>query len=91
MSVILELSAETESKLHEEARKRGLDAAGYARLLIERLLMPSEAEAEEVARLAAIDAALGAFATVPYSSDDLAREKQLERDREEAEYEKQFA
>jgi Uri superfamily endonuclease len=48
-------------------------------------------EGEELARLTAIDAALGAFACVPFSSDDLAQEKQRECDREEANHEKRFA
>jgi hypothetical protein len=91
MSITIEMDPEMEVKLREEAGKRGLEPVEYVRLLLERLLLPSEAEAEEAARLAAVDAALGALASVPFSSDDLAREKQMEIDREENRHRERFS
>jgi hypothetical protein len=90
MSLTIEMPQELENKIQIEAEKRGLRPAEYARLLLERLLTPTEAEAEEAGRLAAIDAALGALADVPFSSEDLAREKQKEIDREEARHRERF-
>jgi hypothetical protein len=90
MSLTIEMPPELESKIQMEAQKRGLRAAEYARLLLERLLTPTEAEAEEAARLAAIDTALGALADVPFSSEDLSREKQEEIDREQARHRERF-
>jgi hypothetical protein len=51
------------------------------------ILDDSDAAAElpktEAERLAAIDAAMGAMAHVPFSSDDLMREKQFDKIRED--------
>jgi hypothetical protein len=90
MSLTIDMTPELENKIQTEAQKRGLRPGEYARLLLERLLTPTEAEAEEAARLAAIDAALGALVDVPFSSEDLAREKQEEIDRDEARHRERF-
>jgi len=91
MSLTIEMPPELESIIQTEAQKRGLRPAEYARLLLESLLTPTEAGAAEAARIAAIDAALGALVEVPFSSEDLAREKQEEIDRDEARSRERFS
>lgn len=41
MSLTIELPPEVESRLHQEASKRGQQAEEYARMLLESLLAPS--------------------------------------------------
>ena len=79
----IDLPPELEARLEDEAAKRGLPASEYASLLLDRLLTPTHAEAEEAARLRAIDAAMGAFVHVPFTVDDLHRERQKDKMREE--------
>ena len=70
---------ELESRLKEEAAKRGLQAPEYALRLIEGLLSPnSSGDAAEQARLAAIDELLGAAADASFSSEELRRERNAE-------------
>jgi hypothetical protein len=88
-TLIIDVTPELESRLCEEASKRGLAAPEYAQsLLAEKLLepggiphQPDTLAVEERARR--VQAARGAFAHVPWSSDDRAREKQAEIELEE--------
>jgi hypothetical protein len=90
MTFVIDLAPDAETRLMDEAAKRGMRAPDYARLLLERVLTPTPAEAEEATHLTAIDAAMGAFARVSFSSEDLAREKQEEREREEQQFKERF-
>ncbi len=82
---------ELERRLQEEAAKRGMQAPEYALRLIEGLLLPTPAvDEQEAARLAAIDAALGVAVDVPFSSEDLHRERQRETEREERRFAERF-
>lgn len=76
---------ELESRLKQEAVRRGLEAPEYAvRLLAESL----SKEADELDVL--LDAAMGAFAHVSFSSEDLHHERRTEREREERRNQERF-
>jgi hypothetical protein len=84
-------TTELESRLEEEAAKRGLPAPEYALRLIEALLKPEQAgDAAEKARLAAIDDLMGAAADSSFSSAELRRERNQERELEEARHLRRF-
>ena len=73
------LTPELESRLEEEAAKRGLQASEYVLRLIEGLLKPETAgDAAEQVRLAAIDDLMGAAADSSFSSAELRRERNKE-------------
>ncbi len=88
MSLTLELSRETQNWLQTEAAKQGVDPGEYALQLIEnnRPQAPATLSTDDSERLAAIDAAMGAFTHVPVSSKDFACRKQEEIDLEEAKF-----
>ena len=82
---------ELESRLEEEAAKRGLAAPEYALRLIEGLLKPVHAgDATERARLAAIDDLMGAAAGSSFSSAELRQERNQERELEEERHLRRF-
>ncbi len=84
----IHLTAEQEARLQQEAGRNGMDAETY---VLRRLFGESlPIETDEAARLAAIDAAYGAFADVPFSSEVLMQEKREEVAREEARFREQF-
>lgn len=74
---------ELESRLEKEAAKRGLPAPEYALRLIEGLLQTEQAgDVTEQVRLAAIDELMGAGADATFSSAELRRERNAERELE---------
>ncbi len=88
MTLTLNLTQEQEARLRVEAERSGLTLPEY---IVRRLLGdPPDVLLDEKARLAAIDAAFGAFADVPFSSEDLMREKREEVEREEARFGERF-
>jgi hypothetical protein len=95
MTLVIEVTPELESRLQEEAAKRGLPVPECARILLEGALTPEERSevtppmtAEE--RAARVRAARGSLAHMPFSSEDFMREKQEEIDREEEGWERRW-
>ncbi|MDQ3814877.1 MAG: hypothetical protein M3347_13115 [Armatimonadota bacterium] len=89
MTLTIEITPPLESRLQEEATRRGLPAPEYARRLLEDLLLSAPiADEQEAERLAAIDAAMGALAHTHTSADEFCRRKQEEIDLEEQEYQR---
>ena len=79
MSLLIDVTPEVETRLQEEAHKRGLQPREYAGRLLEGFLLPTQADDEqEAARLDAINNAVAALAHTSFSSNDLAREHQEE-------------
>lgn len=87
----LPLTPELESKLEAEAAKRGLQAPEYALRLIEGFLKPETvSDPAEQARLDAIDALMGAAANSSFSTAELRRERDKEREVEEERHSRRF-
>ena len=72
MSIVIDLTPETEARLQAEAKRRGLDQKDMARRLIEEGLhvTPNGAEALAFWKQSGV---LGTFADRPGSSEELAR------------------
>lgn len=82
MTLTIELTPRQEARLQAEAERSGLPVPEYIRRRLVGDTM--HAPTDEAARLAAVDEAFGAFADLPFSSEDFAREKREEIAREEA-------
>ena len=82
---------ELESRLEEEAAKRGMPAAEYALRLLEALMKSDNAgNAADKARLSAIDELMGAAADSTFSSASLRAERNREREMEEERHLRRF-
>lgn len=78
------INPELERRLELEAAKRGLQAEEYALRLIEGILEPDNtADVAEQARLAAVDDLMDIAADSTFSSEELRRERNEEREVEE--------
>lgn len=74
----LPTTPEMESRLEREAAKRGLQPSEYALRLLAESLSRGDDDMD-----ALLDAAMGAFAHVNFSSEDLRRERNEEVERDE--------
>lgn len=87
----LSSTPELESRLEAEAAKRGLQAPEYALRLIQGLMNPgASSDATEQARLDAVDELMGAAADSSFSTAQLRRERDEEREVEEERHLRRF-
>lgn len=82
MTVTIDLSPTEQAQLMSAARRTGLEPAALAKKLVTEHL-PPDGDAHEQARIAAIYAARGSMAHVGVSVDDLHRERQADKGKEE--------
>jgi len=85
MTLTLELSPAEQARLTDAARQTGLEPADLVRQWVtERLPAPTEAEAQEAARVARIKAARGSLAHLGSGMvEELHRERQADKEKEE--------
>lgn len=89
MTLTIDLTPAEQARLTASARRTGLEPTALAkRLVTDHLPMDSDAAststaAHEQDRLAAIHAARGSMATVGVTVDDLHRERQADKEKEE--------
>ncbi len=89
--LLLPSTPELERRLEAEAAKRGLQAPEYALRLIQGLMSPGTAgDATEQARLDAVDELMGAAADSSFSTAQLRRERDEEREGEEERHASRF-
>lgn len=81
----LSTTPEIESRLEHEAAKRGLKPSEYALRLLAESLSRDDDDLD-----ALLDAAMGSFAHVAFSSEDLRRERNEEVEREESNFAQAF-
>ena len=84
MTLTIDLSPTEQAQLSDAARQTGLEPAALAKKWVAEHLPPaSEAEAREQARIATIKASIGSMAHIPVSVEDLHRERQADKEKEE--------
>ena len=82
MTLTIELSPAEQARLTDAARQTGLEPVELVKQWVaERLPVPMEPEEE--ARIARIWAAVGSMAYVPVGVEDLHRERQADKEKEE--------
>ncbi len=81
----LAISPDLERRLEEEAAKRGLQAPEYALRLLATSLATQDDDLDIL-----LDEAMGAFAHVSFSTEDLHRERREDLEREERRWQERF-
>lgn len=88
MTLTLELTPAEEARLAAAAAQNGLEPAALAKKLVTEHLPPAQngaaAAVQEQERIARIRAGRGSFSDVPVSVEDLHRERQADKAKEEA-------
>ncbi len=82
MTLTIDLSPMEQAQLMAAAKRTGLEPSALAKKLVTEHL-PLEADASEQARIAAIYAAVGSMAHIGVTVDDLHRERQADKEKEE--------
>lgn len=82
MTLTIDLSPTEQALLTAAAKQTGLEPSALVKKLVTEHL-PPEDDAREQARIAAIYAAIGSMAHIDVSVDDLHRERQADKKKEE--------
>lgn len=82
MTLMIDLSPIEQARLTAAAKRTGLEPSVLAKKLVTEHLPPEES-AREQARIAAIYAAVGSMAHIGVGTDDLHRERQADKEKEE--------
>lgn len=82
MTLTIDLSPSEQAQLTAAAKRTGLEPTALAKKLVTEH-MPFKADARKQARIAAIYAAVGSMAHIGVTVDDLHRERQADKEKEE--------
>ena len=82
MTLTIDLSPSEQAQLTAAAERTGLEPSVLVKKLVTEHL-PLEADARKEARIAAIYAAVGSMAHIGVTVDDLHRERQADKEKEE--------